>query len=254
MYSMCMCINRRACDVIVNGLYLSVGVCEGRSQCCILLLDWIDWVDPWNALCQEGQVVGSVNGSPMSLSALGKVAPMQLLMVSSHGRETWSHGMSWQHIAATLLWPPDNVRNSFLPAPLHSSPANIARFGSTMHRSEATMLWDVQHTAITRNVDYWGASTKSYLATKQVSSKICPVPPVQSWSERGKQSENSAELRVFKACHAGRSGDDKILRPNNDPIDFQQWPWPLWAPVNCDLRDCFPPHIEWSRRIPNTSR
>lgn len=123
-----------------------------------------------------------------------------------------------------------------------------------MHRSEATMLWDVQHTAITRNVDYWGASTKSYLATKQVSSKICPVPPVQSWSERGKQSENSAELRVFKACHAGRSGDDKILRPNNDPIDFQQWPWPLWAPVNCDLRDCFPPHIEWSRRIPNTSR
>ena len=77
----------------------------------------------------------------------------------------WSWNVkSWQHIAATLLWPPDNVRNSFLPAPLHSSPANIARFWVNDASPEATMLWDVQHTAITRNVDYWGASTKSYLA------------------------------------------------------------------------------------------
>ena len=111
----------------------------------------------------------------------------------------WSRNVkSWQHIAATLLWPPDNVRNSFLPAPLHSSPANIARFGSTMHRQKQ-LCYEMSNTLLSRAMWIIGA----HLPNRIWPPNRFHPKSVQCLLYKAGPSEESSQ-KILQSCGCSR--------------------------------------------------
>ena len=105
MYSMCMCINRRACDVIINGYKWFLFICWCLCGKISVLhpfarLNWLSW--PVECSLPRGPscwICQWITHEPLSAWQGGSNA-------IADGFIPWSWNVkSWQHIAATLLWP-----------------------------------------------------------------------------------------------------------------------------------------------------